>query len=95
MAAILMMLPKFVTAGPIKNSYFKTKVIMSYPMSMTSSTKFYHATKIMLEMWSYDQSQVILAFLWDKLCQPQFYKNLTKNKFFLRGAPGSTSIIWN
>ena len=63
MAAILMMLPKFVTAGPIKNSYFKTKVIMSYPMSMTSSTKFYHATKIMLEMWSYDQSQVILAFL--------------------------------
>ena len=40
---------------------------------MTSPTKFYHVTQIILQMWSCDQSLVTLAFL-----QPQFYRDLTR-----------------
>ena len=29
-------------------------------------------------MWSYDQSLVILKFLWEKLSYPQFYKDLSR-----------------
>ena len=33
-------------------------------------------------MCSYDQSLVTVAFLGEKLSQPQFYKDLTKKSFF-------------
>ena len=40
---------------------------------MTSPTKFYHVIQIILYMCSCDQSLVTVAFLWEKLSQPQFY----------------------
>ena len=36
-------------------------------------------------MWSCDQSLVTLAFLWEKLSIPQFYKDLTRKTAFLEG----------
>ena len=33
-----------------------------------------------------DQGLVTLAFLWEKLSYPQFYKDLTKKINFMRGA---------
>ena len=45
---------------------------------MTSSTKLCHMTQIILSMWSRDQSLVTLAFVYEKLSQPQFYKDLTR-----------------
>ena len=52
---------------------------------MTSPTKFYQVIQIILYMCSCDQSLVTLAFLWEKLSQPQFYKDLTrKTAFFWR-----------
>ena len=49
------------------------------------TTKFYQVIQIILQMRSCDQSLVTLAFLWEKLFQPQFYKDLTrKTTFFER-----------
>ena len=45
-----------------------------------------------VSMWP---SLVTLAFLWEKLPQPQFYKNLTRKTTFLRGVLDSSSIIWD
>ena len=50
---------------------------------MRSSTKFYHVIQILLR--SCDQSSVTVAFLREKLWQPQFYKNLTKKTAFREG----------
>ena len=37
-------------------------------------------------MWSYDQSLLItLTFLWERLSQHQFYKNLTRKTAFFVG----------
>ena len=36
-------------------------------------------------MSSCDQSLVTVAFLWEKLSQPQFYKDLTKKIAFFEG----------
>ena len=52
---------------------------------MTSPTKFYHVNQIILQMWSCDQSLVTVAFLWEKLSQPQFYKDLTRKIPFFEG----------
>ena len=52
---------------------------------MTSPAKFCHMTQIILWMWSCDQSLVTLAFLWEKLSQPQFYKDLTRKTAFFEG----------
>ena len=52
---------------------------------MTSLTKFYHMLQIILQMRSCDQSFVTLAFLWEKLSWPQFYKDLTRKKAFFEG----------
>ena len=50
---------------------------------MTSPTKFYHVIQFILYMCSCDQILLTVAFLWDKLSQPQFYKDLTwKTTFF-------------
>ena len=52
-----------------------------------------------------DQSLVTVAFLLEKLSQPQFYKDLTRKTAFFEGfkfnnlagsrALGSNSIIWD
>ena len=62
-------------------------------MSMTSPTKFYDIIQIILLICSFDESLVALVFLWEKLSQPQFYKDLTRKTTFLRGGLGSSSII--
>ena len=54
---------------------------------MTSPTKFYHLIHITLEICSCDQSLVTLAFLWEKLSQPQCYKDLTRKTAFFEGWP--------
>ena len=36
-------------------------------------------------MSSCDQSLVTLAFLWEKLSQPQIYKDLTRKNYFFKG----------
>ena len=50
-----------------------------------SPTKFYPVIQIILKMCSFDQSLVTIAFLWEKLSQPQFYKDLTRNTTFFEG----------
>ena len=49
---------------------------------MTSPTKFYHVTQTILQIWSRDQGLITLAFLLEKLSQPQFCKDLTRKKTF-------------
>ena len=44
-------------------------------------------------MCSCDQSLVTVAFLSEKLSQPQFYKDLTTKTAFLRGGLGSNLTI--
>ena len=52
---------------------------------MTSPAKFYHVIQIILQMCSSDQSLVTVAFLWEKLSQPRFYKDLSKKTAFFKG----------
>ena len=52
---------------------------------MTSPTKFYHVIQFILYMCSCDQILLTVAFLWDKLSQPQFYKDLTRKTTFFDG----------
>ena len=52
---------------------------------MRSPTKFYHMIQIIFYMCSYEQSLVILAFLWEKLSWPQFDKDLTRKTAFSEG----------
>ena len=54
---------------------------------MASTMKFCHMTQIILWMWSCDQSLVTLAFVQEKLSQPQFYKDLTRKTAFFEGWP--------
>ena len=54
-------------------------------LSMTSPAKFYHVIQIILYICSCEQTLVTLAFLWEKLSQPQFYKDLTKKIAFFEG----------
>ena len=51
---------------------------------MTSPTKFYYMTQIILQMLSScDKSFVTLPVLWEKLLWPLFYKDLTRKTKFL------------
>ena len=52
---------------------------------MTSATQFYDVIQIILQMCLCDQSLVTAAILWEKLSQPQFYKNFTKKSAFFEG----------
>ena len=54
-------------------------------LSMTLPTKFYHVIQIILYVCSYYQSLVTVAFLWGRLLQPQFYKDLTRKTAFFEG----------
>ena len=42
-------------------------------------------TQIIFWMWSCDQSLVTVAFVQEKLSQPQFYKGLTRKTVFFEG----------
>ena len=52
---------------------------------MASITIFYHVIQIISYMQSCDQRLVTVAFLREKLSQPQFYKDLTRKTFFFDG----------
>ena len=54
-------------------------------LSMMSSTKFCHMIQIILQMCLCDQILVTLGFLWEKLWQPQFYKDLTRKTALFEG----------
>ena len=50
-------------------------------LSMPSPSKFCQVIQVILQMRSCDQSLVTLVFLWEKLSQPSFYKDLTRKTF--------------
>ena len=58
-------------------------------LSMMSSKKFCLVVQIIMYMCSCEISLVTVAFLWQKLSQPQFYEDLTRTTTFLRGGGGS------
>ena len=58
-----MILAKLTMTGLLKKMYFEKKIMTPQFLFMTSPTKFYHVTQIIMQMWSYDQSLVTLAFL--------------------------------
>ena len=59
--------------------------MMSQVLLMTSPTKFYRVIQVLLQMCSCDQSLVTLGFLWERLSQPQFYKDLNRKTTFFEG----------
>ena len=54
---------------------------------MTSLTEFHRVIQIILQMCSCDKSLITLVFLWERLSQPQFYKDLTRKTTFFEGWP--------
>ena len=79
-----MMSAKMASPGLLKITVFWNK---SYDVIISVddvTNKFYHAIQIILQMYSRDQSLVTAAFLWEKLSQLQFYKDLTRKPLFLR-----------
>ena len=62
-----MMSAKLATLGllKLKVTWNKGYDVIVFVHDVTK--KFYHLTQIILQMWSYDQNLVTLAFLWQKL----------------------------
>ena len=85
MITILMMPANMATLGLIKIKVFWNNVYEVIISAHDFSKKFYHMPQIILLMLSCDQSLVTLAFLWEKLSQPQFYKDLTRKTAFFEG----------
>ena len=85
MYIILMMSAKMARSGFLKITVFWNNAYDVIISVKTSSTKFYHVIQILLYMCSCDQSLAILAFLWKKLSQPQFYKELNRKIAFFEG----------
>ena len=80
MVAILMMSARLNTLG-----LGEIMVMTSWFLSIK---KFYQVTQIILYMmWLCGQSLVTLAFLWEKLSKPQFWKGLTRKTNFFQGCP--------
>ena len=93
---ILMMSAKMATPAFRKIKVFWKTFYDIIISTRTSPTKYYSVIQIILKMWSCDQSLVTLAFLWEKLSQPQVYKDLTRKTAFFEGLScclGSSSII--
>ena len=61
------MLTKLATLDLLKMKLFLNKVYDVLILSMTSTTDLYNGTQIVLQMWSSEQSLVILVYLWKKL----------------------------
>ena len=62
----LMKSAKVATLVLLNLKVFWIKVMASLFLSITSPTKIYHVTQVILWMWSYDQSLVTLAFLQER-----------------------------
>ena len=67
MVTILMKSAKMATLGLLKIKISWNKGYDAISSAMTSPTKFYHVTQIILSMWSCDQSLATLAFLCEKI----------------------------
>ena len=63
MVTILMISAKMATPGLLKISLFCKKPTTSKFLSITSPKNFYHVIQIILQMWSFDQILVTVAFL--------------------------------
>ena len=63
---VLMRSAKLATLVLFNLKVFWIKVMTSLFLFITSPTKIYHVTQIILWMWSYDQSLVTLAFLQER-----------------------------
>ena len=61
------MLTKLATLDLLKMKLFLNKAYDVLILSMTSTTDLYNGTQIVLQMWSSEQSLVILVYLWKKL----------------------------
>ena len=61
-------------------------------MSMTSPTKFYYVIQVIADV-ACDQCFVTVAFLWDKLSQPQFYKDFSRKTKFLETSYAVNMIL--
>ena len=75
MVTILMMSAKMATVGLLKTKIFWNK---GYVIASTDKILSRVYIYIYIYMWSCDQSLVTLAFLWEKISQPQFYKDFTR-----------------
>ena len=62
-----MMSPKMAPPGFLKIKVFWKKGYDIIILSMKLPAKFYHVIKIILKMWSIEQSLLTVAFLWEKL----------------------------
>ena len=60
---ILIMLTKLATLDLLKMKLFLNKIYDVLILSMTSTTDLYNGTQIVLQMWSSEQSLVILVYL--------------------------------
>ena len=58
-----MMSAKAAARALLKKKYFEINVITSYILPMTSPTKLYHITQIILWILQYEQSLVNLALV--------------------------------
>ena len=81
------MLAEMATPGLLKIKVFRNKDYYVIISVHDVTKKCYQTTQIILRMWSCDQSLIILAFLWEKLSSPQFYKDLTRKTAFFEGWP--------
>ena len=54
---------KLTTPGFFKRSYFEIQVMTSKFLAMVSTTKLYHLTQTILQIWSVGQSFLTLALL--------------------------------
>ena len=80
---ILMMSAKLTTPDLLKITVFWIKVNVVIISDHNVTNKILSRDSNFIVNLSYDQSLVTLAFLWEKLSQPQFYKDLVrKNNFF-------------
>ena len=74
---------KLTTLDLLKITVFWIKVNVVIIIDHNVTNKILSRDSNFIVNLSYDQSLVTLAFLWEKLSQPQFYKDLVrKNNFF-------------
>ena len=98
MVPILMTSTKLATLGLLEIEVFwknkRNDLINFCPWRHQSN----HVNQIKLQIWSCRQGLVTLAFLlWEKLSQPQFYKDLTRKTIFSERCSSLVSswMIWD
>ena len=82
---VLMMSAKRATPGLLKITVFWNKGYGVIILVDDVTNKFYHVVQIILYMCSCNQSLVTVAFVWAKLPQPQFCKDMTRKTASFEG----------